>query len=284
MKKAIIYLKRLIKSVVDNDFFGMASEMSYMCCLGIFPLMLFLTGVFGWAGKHEFMRPVFAFMSSILPIDTMGLINTVMKEVMFYSKGGFWAILGFIITLFLTTNMIAIISKGLNRAYKIDETRSFIYTRAIAFVMLCVNTTVLFLTINLIVFGKVLLNFCVTYLNLGEDVASMWMFLRWPIAFIALYILAFMQYYVLPNLKGSIRLKLKSTVPGTFFFCTSWLLGSWGFSIYIDNLHTYNFVYGTIGAFAVLMVWLYYTSILILVGAEINSQVYNRLEITSNGK
>ena len=284
MKKTIIYLKRLIKSVLENDFFGMASEMSYMCCLGIFPLLLFLTGVFGWAGKHEFMRPVFVFMSSIMPVDTMGLINTVMKEVLFYSKGGFWAILGFIITLFLSTNMIAIISKGLNRAYKIEETRSFIYTRAVAFLMLCVNTAVLFITINLIIFGKLLLGFCVTYLNLGEGTASMWMFLRWPVAFFALYILAFLQYYLLPDLKGSEKLKLKSTLPGTFFFCTSWLLGSWGFSIYINNLHTYNFVYGTIGAFAVLMVWLYYTSILILVGAEINSQVYNRLEITSNCK
>ncbi|MBR1943636.1 YihY/virulence factor BrkB family protein [bacterium] len=284
MKKAIIYLKRLIKSVLDNDFFGMASEMSYMCCLGIFPLMLFLTGVFGWAGKHDFMRPVFAFMASIMPVDTMGLINTVMKEVLFYSKGGFWAILGFVITLFLSTNMIAIISKGLNRAYKIEETRSFIYTRAVAFLMLCVNTAVLFITINLIIFGRLLLNFCVTYLNLGETTASMWMFLRWPISFAALYILAFLQYYVLPDLKGSEKLKLKSTVPGTFFFCTSWLLGSWGFSIYINNLHTYNFIYGTIGAFAVLMVWLYYTSILILVGAEINSQVYNRLEIAHSSK
>ena len=284
MKKAIIYLKRLIKSVLDNDFFGMASEMSYMCCLGIFPLMLFLTGVFGWAGKHDFMRPVFAFMASIMPVDTMGLINTVMKEVLFYSKGGFWAILGFVITLFLSTNMIAIISKGLNRAYKIEETRSFIYTRAVSFLMLCVNTAVLFITINLIIFGRLLLNFCVTYLNLGETTASMWMFLRWPISFAALYILAFLQYYMLPDLKGSEKLKLKSTVPGTFFFCTSWLLGSWGFSIYINNLHTYNFIYGTIGAFAVLMVWLYYTSILILVGAEINSQVYNRLEIAHSSK
>ena len=57
-----------------------------------------------------------------------------------------------------------------------------------------------------------------------------------------------------------------------------------GFSIYVNSLHTYNFVYGTIGAFAVLLVWLYYSSILILVGAEINSQVYNRLEITANVK
>ena len=283
MKRIIVYLKRLIKSVVDNDFFGMASEMSYMCCLGIFPLMLFLTGVFGWAGKHEFLRPIFVFMSSIMPGDSMELIQTVLKEVIFYTKGGYWAALGFVITLFLTTNMLAIISKGLNRAYKINETRSFVYTRVMAFLMVCVNTAVLFITINLIIFGKVFLNFCVAYLNLGEDVASMWLFLRWPIAFLALYIMAFLQYYLLPDLKGPEMLKLRSTVPGTFFFCVSWLLGSWGFSIYVNNLHTYNFVYGTIGAFAVLMVWLYYTSLLILVGAEINSQVYNRLEI-SNGK
>lgn len=284
MKKAIIYLKRLIKSVVNNDFFGMASEMSYMCCLGIFPLMLFLTGVFGWIGKHEFIRPVFAFMSSIMPGDSMSLIETVMREVIFYNMGGFWAILGFVITLFLTTNMIAIIEKGLNRAYKIGETRSFLYTRSVAFLMVCVNTAVLFVSINLIIFGKVIFEFCVTYLHLGQEIASMWMFLRWPIAFGALYIMAFLQYYLLPDLKGPELLKLRSTIPGTFFFTISWLLGSWGFSIYVNSLHTYNFVYGTIGAFAVLMVWLYYSSILILIGAEINSQVYNRLGISVNVK
>ena len=149
--------------------------------------------------------------------------------------------------------------------------------------MVCVNTAVLFLAINLIIFGKISLLFAVKYLNLGENVASLWMFLRWPIAFLSLYVMAFLQYYILPDLKGSELLKLKSTVPGTFFFCTCWLLGSWGFSIYVNNLHTYNFIYGTIGAFAVLMVWMYYSSLLILIGAEINSQVYNRLEIT-NGK
>ena len=96
--------------------------------------------------------------------------------------------------------------------------------------------------------------------------------------------MGFLQYLLLPDLKGSEILKLKSTVPGTFFFCISWLIGSGCFAIYVNSLHTYNFVYGTIGAFAVLMVWLYYTSILILIGAAINSEVYNRLEIKTNGK
>ena len=71
---------------------------------------------------------------------------------------------------------------------------------------------------------------------------------------------------------------------------TSWLYGkvglypgyfqviSWLFSIYINNLHTYNFVYGTIAGFAIMMMWMYYTSLLILIGGEINCQLYEKLE------
>ena len=74
------------------------------------------------------------------------------------------------------------------------------------------------------------------------------------------------------------KFKRKSALPGTIFFTTFWLIGSWGFSLYVNNLSTYNIVFGTIGAFFILMIWLYYTSILLLIGGEMNSKVYNRLE------
>ncbi len=284
IKRIYIYLKRIIKSVIANDFFGMAAEMGFMLVIGIFPLMLFLMAVFGRVGKHYFMSPLFIFMSTVMPTDAINLIKTVLNEVIFFSKGGTIAILGFCITLFITTNTLAIILKGLNRAYKVEETRSFLYTRILSLIMVLINTFILFLSINLIIFGRIIVNFLVAYLNLSSDIASMLLMIRWPIAFCALYLMAFLQYYILPDLKGSEWLKLKSTIPGTFFFCIFWLIGSGCFSLYVNNLHTYNFVYGTIGAFAVLMIWLYYTSMLILVGAEVNSQVYNRLEIKKNGK
>ena len=85
-------------------------------------------------------------------------------------------------------------------------------------------------------------------------------------------------YYILPDLTGQEKLRRHSALPGSIFFCISWLLGSWLFSIYINNLHTYNFVYGTIAGFAVMMMWMYYTSILILIGGEINWQLYTKLE------
>lgn len=271
-------IKSIIQSVVDNDFFGMASEMGFMLCIGIFPFILFLTAIFGFIGKHSFMGPIFIFMQNIMPNDVINLINTVLNEVFFFTKGGLVATIGFCITLFLSTNTIAIVAKGLNRAYKVKETRNFLYSRLLALVMVFVNTLVLFLSITLIVFGKVIIKFFVAYLGMTEHLANIMLFVRWPIAFLTLFIMAYLSYYILPDLSGREKLRRHSALPGSIFFCISWLLGSWLFSVYINNLHTYNFVYGTIAGFAVMMMWLYYTSILILIGGEINSQLYEKLE------
>jgi membrane protein len=279
MPRIIRYPKHVVKAVIENDFFGMAAEMGFMLVLGIFPAMLFLLAVFGWMGNKSFINPVLMFLSNVMPMDAMQLIHTVLGEVMIFSKGNLMATIGIIVTLFLTSNAVAVILKGLNTAYKVEETRSFIYTRILSIIMVFVNTLVLFLSINLIVFGKVIVNFLITYAGISNVFAITLLTLRWPLAFFALYLMAFLSYYLLPDLKGEDKLKRKSALPGAFFFCTFWLVGSWAFSVYVNNLHTYNKVYGTIGAFAVLMVWLYYTSLLILIGGEINSQFYNKLEL-----
>lgn len=268
-----------MKLILENDFPGMAAEMGFMLMLGIFPAMLFLMAIFGWMGNKSFMNPVLVFFSNILPTDSMKLIYTVLNEVMIFSKGGLIAFIGIIVSLFLTSNAVAVILKGLNRAYKVEETRSFIYTRLLSIIMVFVNTFMLFLSINLIVFGKVIINFLVHYVGISHAFALTLLTIRWPVSFILLYAMAFINYYILPDLKGEESLKRKSALPGTLFFCIFWLVGSSVFSIYVNNFHTYNKVYGTIGAFAVLMVWLYYSSFLLLIGAEINSQVYNKLEL-----
>ena len=278
MRKFLKYPKHVVKAVIDNDFSGMAAEMGFMLMLGIFPAMLFLMSVFGWMGKKSFINPVLLFLSNVMPENAMNLIRTVLKEVMIFSRGDVVAIIGIVVTLFLTSNAVAVVLKGLNRAYKVEETRSFIYTRILSVVMVFVNTLMLFLSINLIIFGKFIVNFLVTYGEISHTFEITLLTLRWPVAFLVLYFMAFINYYILPDLKGDEKLKRKSALPGTLFFCVFWLIGSWGFSIYVNNLQTYNRVYGTIGAFAVLMVWLYYTSILLLIGGEINSQVYNKLD------
>ena len=143
--------------------------------------------------------------------------------------------------------------------------------------MVFINSLVLFLTVNFIVLGKVILSFLISYTALSKMSIDIISIIRWPVSYLALAFCAIGNYYILPAIEGNEKIKLKSVLPGTFFFCLFWMLGSWCFSIYLSNLNAYNKVYGTIGAFAILMVWLYYTSLILLVGGEINSRFYKRL-------
>ena len=268
----------LIRSIIKNDLFGMSAEMGFMLVVGIFPFMLFLMAVFGWMGNQSYMDPMLRVLANIMPRQVMGLLETVLTQTMIFGHGKLMAIIGILTSVFLSMNAIAVILKGLNRAYKVEETRSFLYTRVLSLLMLFVNILVLFLTINIIIFGKLIVMFLVNNFNLPASTAVLILTLRWPVAFLALYFLAFLSYYILPDLKGKESFKRKSAIPGTIFFTTFWLLGSWGFSLYVNNLSTYNIVFGTVGAFFILMMWLYYTSIALLIGGEINSRVYNNLE------
>ena len=268
----------LIRSIVKNDFFGMAAEMGFMLVVGFFPFMLFIMAVFGWMGNKSYMDPILLALSNIMPNQAMELLETVLNQTMIYGHGELIAWIGIITSLVLSINGVAVILKGLNRAYKVEETRSFLYTRTLSFLMVFVNIFILFLAINIIIFGKVIIMFLVRNFGLSKIWAYTILTLRWPVAFLALYLLAFLSYYILPDLKGNESFKRKSALPGTAFFTIFWLAGSWAFSLYVNNLSTYNIVFGTIGAFFILMIWLYYTSILLLIGGEINSRVYNRLE------
>ncbi len=275
-------LVRLVNSIIKNDFYGMAAEMGFMLVVGIFPFMLFLMAIFGWLGNRSYFDSILHVLSNIMPQQAMNLLKSVLEETMIFDHGQLLAIIGIITTIVLSTNGVAVVLKGLNRAYKVEETRSFIYTRILSFLMVFVNILVLFLTINIIIFGKVIIMFLVAHFGMSKAVAITILTLRWPVSFLALYVMAFLSYYILPDLKGNETFKRRSALPGTIFFTTFWLVGSWGFSIYVNNLSTYNMVYGTIGAFFILMIWIYYTSILLLIGGEINSQVYNRLANKSN--
>ena len=286
MKKVIQilkeYIQNLINSIIRDDFANAAGEMAYMTALGIFPFMLFSMAVFGWLGKTFFINKIIFGLSTIAPQGVIDLINSVLAEVVIFKSGKLMAIVGFFVTLFLTSNAIAVIIKGLNRANNVAENRSFIKVRFLSVLMVFVNTFFLFISINLIVLGKLILNFIGIYLSIPSHIIDTVLIIRWPIAFIMLFLLAAINYYVLPARDFSA--KRKSIIPGALFFCVFWLLGSWAFSLYVNSLGTYNKVYGTIGTFAILMVWLYYSSIILLIGAQVNNQTLRKLIILERKK
>ena len=276
------YMQNLVASIIRDDFANAAGEMAYMTSLGIFPFMLFCMAVFGWLGKKFFVDKIICALSYIAPPDVISMINNVLHEVSIFKSGKLMAITGFFVTVFLTSNAIAVIIKGLNRANNVTENRSFFKVRLLAILMVFVNAFLLFICVNLIVLGKVIINFIGNHLSVPQNIIDTFLITRWPVAFLTLFLLASINYYVLPARDFSV--KRKSLIPGTLFFCIFWLLGSWAFSLYVNALGTYNKVYGTIGIFAILMIWLYYSNIILLIGAQVNNQTLRKLIIMDRRK
>ncbi len=276
--------KKFIGVILREDIFGSAAEMSYMLTLSVFPLLLSFMAIFSIVGNTAFVNEALNTLSQFAPAEVIVVIQTVLKEVTLLKGYSLVAIIGFLTTLYLASNSISVIIKCLNQSDKIKETRGFIHTKLLAIGMVFVYVIFLFFSVNLIIFGQSILSLITNYIKvIPLEVSQLILLLRWPVTFILIFILAAINYYVLPAKK----VKIKTIIPGSIFFTVFWLLGSWLFSVYINNFGSYNKVYGSIAAFAILMIWLYFTSIIILVGGEINNYVFDKYvtnKCTENSK
>lgn len=267
------FIVELIRIITKEDIFGSAAEMSYMLTLSVFPLLLSFMAIFSIVGNTAFVNEALNTLSQFAPGEVISVIQTVLREVTLLKGYSLVAIIGFLTTLYLASNSISVIIKCLNQSDKIKETRGFIHTKILSIVMVFVYVIFLFFSVNLIIFGQSILNLITKYIHIIPiEVSQLILFLRWPVTFVLIFVLAAINYYVLPAKK----VKIKDIIPGSIFFTVFWLLGSWLFSIYINNFGSYNKVYGSIAAFAILMIWLYFTSIIILIGGEINNYVSDK--------
>ena len=90
--------------------------MGFMMVIGIFPFMLLLTSIFGWMGNKALMTPILRFLATFMPEQAMDLILTVLSEAMIFSHGKLMAIIGFCVTLVLSTNAICSCFKGFKQS------------------------------------------------------------------------------------------------------------------------------------------------------------------------
>ncbi|MBO1912707.1 YihY/virulence factor BrkB family protein, partial [Microvirga sp. 3-52] len=122
------------------------------------------------------------------------------------------------------------------------------------------------------VFGKQIGIFAFSYLGLEAGFLSLWNNLRWIIPPILLFSVFTLLYWLVPNLK----LHIKSVLFGAAFATLGWILTSIGFSYYVSSFGNYSGTYGSIGAIIVLMMWLYFSAIILMLGGQINAVMSER--------
>jgi membrane protein len=104
------------------------------------------------------------------------------------------------------------------------------------------------------------------------EFVQLWNWATLPAAVLLVMLGVAMLYWLAPNTKHELRW----VTPGSLFFAIGWLAASLLFALYISKFGSYNRTYGSLGAVIILLVWLYWTNLILLVGGELNAVLARR--------
>lgn len=263
------FFKELIVRIKKVDVTGLASQLAFFFLLSLFPLLIFLMTLLPFLNLDQ--GEVFLFIREYAPESVAQLIEKTLGEVLANRHGGLLSI-GALATIWSASKGMNALTKALNRSYFAAETRSFLVARAMSVVFTIALIVVLVIALVLPVFGQQIGTLAFSYFGLEEGFLKLWGSIRWIVPPILIFLIFAAIYWVVPNLK----IRLKSVVPGAIFSTVGWIVTSLAFSFYVGNYGNYSNTYGSIGAIIVLMMWMYFSAIILMLGGQLNAVMTER--------
>ncbi len=268
-KKIFIPTLRLL----INNFFAHkvgrnAAALAYYLLFALFPLLIFLSNLLGLLDLN--VAALTHILQQFMPKDVVGIIESYLDYV---SRTSSHSLLWFSLVFSIWFPMRAI--KGLmddvRLAYHLDKPPSQIGYLLRQFLYTIIFLLVIGLTLLLSTFGKHVLGY-INYLlpknavQLSDYFLGIWQYLR----FVPIGLLMFAALGALYATSLDKKQPAKTLRPGIVFAMVTWMLVSIGFSFYVENFANYSVIYGTLGAVIVLLMWLYMTAVILIMGAELN--------------
>ncbi|WP_137974189.1 YihY/virulence factor BrkB family protein [Pseudomonas sp. F(2018)] len=260
-------VRKTATDFIDDELPTYASALAFQLFFSLFPFLLFLIALIGVMDA----QPIFDWLHQqaelVLPRDALGLVDPVIAQLQTQQVGLFS--IGILLALWTSSAAVRSTMAAMNRAYGVEDGRpawklvplSLLYTVAIAAALL--------LAAALMVLGPQAMNWLAMQVGLEETVVLLWAWLRWPLAVLMLVLVVAAVYYLAPDVKQEFRF----ITPGSILAVVVWIVASLGFGFYAQNFADYNATYGSIGAIIVFLLYLYISSAVLLLGAELNAVI-----------
>ena len=262
-------LYRTYEGINDDRVLALAAGVVFYGLLAIFPAITALVSSYALFAKASTINGHLAAISGLMPQSAYSVVDEQVTRIVTSATGklGSAFFFGLSFALVSANAGAKAIIDALNIAYGVKERRSFIRLNLVSLAFTVGALMALLLALAAIVILPVILSFLPLY---GYE-ASITTWLRWP----ALLLLAILGMAVLyrfgPNRKNP---RWSFFTVGSVFAAAAWLGGSALLSWYLGNFADYDATYGSLGAGIGLMMWLWMTAIVVLVGAELNSQIH----------
>ena len=271
--------KRFIGEFQRDDVPGLAAELAYRFLFAIFPFGIFVAALTAFIAKAiGFDDPTGQIMGSLadnLPAQLASGIRPQLEAVLNKSQPGLLTF-GAVAALWAATGGMNALIKAMNRAWEVDETRSFLPKTALAIGLTLLASLGIIGSFVTIVGASLLTQQVGEQLGIGGTTVQVINVLRWPAVFALLAIAVAILYHWAPNFRAPWRWCLA----GGALFAVTWTLATWLFSLYVANFANYANTYGALGGVIVLMLWFYLTGILLVASAAIMAAALKELQPT----
>jgi membrane protein len=268
---ATIYkvLKVLVNKLIQFDIDVRAAGVAFNFTLAIFPSIIFMFSLIPYIPLEHLDDKIINLLSSVMPEGIFKEAKNTIVEIVSKPQGGVLS-LGFIFALYASTSGVMALMRAFNTADRTVERRSFLKARLIAVMINFLLTFVLVLAILVLIVGRLSVDFLFDEGILNRDITFYTIqFLSYIVIFFVFFITISIIYYFAPV--SHKRWKFVNTGSITASILTILITNL--FSYYLSNFASYNRLYGTIGTFIALMVWLYLVALILILGFEINASI-----------
>lgn len=249
--------------------FTKASSLAFNFLLAIFPFIIFLFTLIPLIPIPEFQDELLKILKEVFPPDAYQAAESTIRDIVQNKKLDLLSI-GFVASVYFSTNGVATLMKAFNKSSLLPETRPFFRRLWVSFSLTFVMAVLIVLATAFVIFSQVLIE----WLLKNEFLERSWRPLSVQIAcwtiVSALYLLAVsILYYYGPAKQKCWRF----FTPGSIMATVMFILSSIGFTYYVANFAAYNKLYGSIGTVVGTMIWLFINSWILLLGFELNASI-----------
>jgi len=260
-------LRRIWYRIEADDCFDLAAQVSFYFVLSLFPFCLVMAVMVGRLPDSSLWANFATWIVRYLPADSRNLVLITIIRLMKYSPG--FLSFGLLATIWSASSGFVSLMESLSIAYGTKDTRPFWLKHVIG-----ASFTVLAALFSLATFGVMafghwelpkLLSAAATgnILNVVAEIG------RWIATVVLLCLGIDLVNYLLPNVKR----RWQWITPGRIFVVLTLVLSTAGINLYFDFFNSYPRIYGALGGFIILMLWIYIASVILLIGAETDNEI-----------
>ena len=264
--------KRAFKRFQADQMTDHAAALTYYSLLSLFPALLFGVASLGYFGGQTLIDDAADYLLQAgAPDETVNAVTQALDSAQSQRGTAFTAlIIALATSLWGASGAFGAVGRALNIVWRVEEGRNFVHKKAHDVGWTLVLLVLVLITFVLIFVGGDVAQDLLETIGLGSVVADVWLIARWPMALVFAMLVYAIVYYAAPNVEVP---RFQLLTPGAVIGVVAWIIASAGFFFYVSNFSSYSATYGAFAGAVILLVWLWLTNVVLLLGAELNAAI-----------